>query len=476
MHFDSLTFALAFSALWVAMRLLRPEVRRRNLVLLLVSYGFYATWSLLYLPFLVGSTLIDYWVARRLARAENYRRGWLCLSLAVNLSLLGWFKYAEFAAGLLSSVSPELASAMATEHWGTSFVPLGISFFTFQTLSYSVDVYRRDIEPTDSLVDFALYVSFFPQLVAGPIVLAREMLPQLERPSVHTTRERAVGMELIILGLFQKVVLADALFRPVVQRVFDDAGLVTSSWDHWLGVYAFWGQLYCDFSGYSNVAIGMAACLGFRLPANFNCPFAARSFAEFWRRWHMTLTRWFGTYLYRPLGGRKCHPIQSAANVAIVMVVAGLWHGAAWTFALWGMLHAILLVGERVAGAWLARRRGTRAPLISGWPRAGLVCLAVGHTCVLFRAHDLDQARHILAAMYGSMAIESASVLPSSRVALVLLALAGLFAIQWHMRDRNVISMLNSRPLWQSALCLTAMMLCIFVCIHAPEGYLYFQF
>lgn len=478
MQFDSLLFIVGFVGFAWAMQTLRPTTSQRNFALLLVSYGFYSTWSPLYVPFLFGSTLLDYWVSQRIAASDGVvrRRSWLCVSLVVNLSLLGWFKYADFAREVVCTSVPGLACDALTSSVGAGFVPLGISFFTFQTISYSVDVYRRELPPSRSLVEFALYVSFFPQLVAGPIVRAGEMLPQLRcSPNRAEARDLDPGWELVVLGLFQKVVLSDGVFRPVVETVFDGGGAAATQWDHWLAVYSFWGQLYCDFSGYSNMAIGMAACLGFRLPQNFNCPYAAQSLAEFWRRWHMTLTRWIGAYLYRPLGGRHCRPLRSTINVIVVMSLVGLWHGASWTFVVWGFVHALALVVERIGKA-ACRKAPWRAEFWGAAPlRAFVVFLFVGQSCVLFRAHDLPHARALARAMYSGVPGESAVGSPLQTL-LCSVTLAGLFGCQWYFRERDLTTWIRTRPARRAVLAWAMAFVAICLVGHTPTGYLYFQF
>jgi len=304
---------------------LRWEIKKANL--LLASYVFYAAWNPPFVLLLWISTLTDWFAARRMATSTGGRkRLYLLLSIAVNLGLLGYFKYGHFieenflafmsALGMDYEISP-----------GNIILPLGISFYTFQSMSYSFDVYREKIRPADSMLDFALYVSFFPQLVAGPILRAGFFLQQLAEDNRERIADLGLGCTLIVVGLFEKVVLADGLLAPVVETVYDATALSTSI-DAWIGTLAFAGQIFFDFNGYSVIAVGLALCLGFKLPWNFLSPYAAIGFSDFWRRWHVTLSTWLRDYLYISLGGNRRGKIRTYANLAMTMLLGGLWHGA----------------------------------------------------------------------------------------------------------------------------------------------------
>ncbi len=323
---------------------------RWNVFILLASYVFYGNYDWHFVALLAGSTVVNQVVTKGIDGhgAERVRRLWLLGGVAFNLGVLGWFKYKGFFAESTASV---------LEPFGIDFTPparaiippVGISFFTFQALSYVIDTYRRKIRPVP-LLEFAVYLSFFPHLVAGPIVRASEFLPQLRVPRDARKVDSGLAFWLIAVGLFKKVVVASYLASAIVDPVFripaNHQGI-----DTLLGIYGYAIQIYCDFSGYTDMAIGLALLLGFRFPQNFDAPYTAASLQDFWRRWHMTLSRWLRDYLYIPLGGNQGGPRRAMINLVLTMVIGGLWHGAAWTFVIWGAIH----------GGWLAAERWWRS-------------------------------------------------------------------------------------------------------------------
>jgi D-alanyl-lipoteichoic acid acyltransferase DltB (MBOAT superfamily) len=346
MVFNSVHFVWFFLVVYVAYRAL-PH-RAQNWLLLVASYYFYAAWDWRFLGLLVGSTLVDFTCGRLLGRSESpaHRRLILCLSLGFNLTLLGFFKYFNFFAGNLQAL-------FRTAGWPLDFVtlhvllPVGISFYTFVTMSYVIDVYRREIRPTDNLLDFAVFVAFFPHLVAGPILRAARLLPQIREPRVVTREQVRDGLWLIAWGFFQKIFVADNL-AGIVNMVFEP-GASHAGVNVLLGVYAFAFQIYGDFAGYSNVARGTSKLMGIELVENFRFPYLVRTPQEFWRHWHISLSTWLRDYLYIPLGGSRGGESQTRRNLLVTMILGGLWHGAAWTFVLWGGYHGLLLVGFRAA-------------------------------------------------------------------------------------------------------------------------------
>jgi alginate O-acetyltransferase complex protein AlgI len=352
MVFNSLHFVWFFLVVYAAYRLL-PH-RAQNWLLLVASYYFYAAWDWRFLGLLVGSTLVDYTCARALERTEGAtrRRLLLALSLGFNLTLLGFFKYFNFFADNLHALFGSLG-------WSLDFVtikvllPIGISFYTFVTMSYVIDVYRRDVTPTHSLLDFAVFVAYFPHLVAGPILRASRLLPQIAQPRAVAGEQIRDGLWLIAWGFFQKIYVADNL-AEVVNRVFDPAAH-PSGINVLLAVYAFAFQIYGDFAGYSNVARGTSKLMGIELVENFRFPYLVGTPQAFWRNWHISLSTWLRDYLYIPLGGSRGSAWQTRRNLFLTMVLGGLWHGAAWTFVLWGCYHGLLLVafreGARLAGS-----------------------------------------------------------------------------------------------------------------------------
>jgi alginate O-acetyltransferase complex protein AlgI len=361
--------------------------RGQNRMLLGASWIFYGWWDWRFLLLLIASTTVDYWLARAMHGAESptRKRRLLQASLAFNLGLLGFFKYFNFfadsAAALLSSLGlPALGGRLDV------VLPVGISFYTFQEMSYVIDVYRGTLAPARRWSDYALYVAFFPHLVAGPIQRTN-LLPQLQNPRTVTGRQVREGAWLVLTGLFKKVVIADNLAGVVDKAFAKDAGAQGAA--VLIAVYAFAYQIYCDFSGYSDIARGVAKWLGVELMVNFDRPYLARNPSELWQRWHISLSTWLRDYLYIPLGGNRGRTLQTCRNLLVTMVLGGLWHGAAWTFVLWGLYHGLLLVGHRLLfPAGRASGRTVVGDLVSRL----LMFHAVCYGWLLFRAESLAQA------------------------------------------------------------------------------------
>ena len=334
-------------------------LRAQNWLLLLASYYFYAAWDYRFVALLAASTTVDYTCARALDRLTDQRRRRIVMGLSIgfNLTLLGFFKYFNFFAD-------NLAALAGTLGWRLDFVtvrvllPIGISFYTFVTMSYVIDVYRREIRPTRNFVDFAVFVAFFPHLVAGPIMRATKLLPQIAGPRRIARGQIVQGLWLVAWGYFQKVFVADNL-APLASRVFAHGARPTGV-NVLLGVYAFAFQIYGDFAGYSNIARGTSNLMGIELIENFRFPYLVRTPQAFWRNWHISLSTWLRDYLYIPLGGNRGSPRQTRRNLLITMLLGGLWHGAAWTFVLWGLYQGLLLIAYRPYAATVDAWRGTR--------------------------------------------------------------------------------------------------------------------
>ncbi|MEL6374374.1 MAG: MBOAT family protein [Pseudomonadota bacterium] len=355
MLFPTLDFALFFLIVFTVSWSLVGALSLRKAFLLAASYVFYGYWDWRFLALLAGSSAFNYLAGLALARARGpaLRRAIVALAVAGNLTVLGFFKYYNF---FLEELAPLLASAGFERDLPVLeiILPVGISFFTFQGISYVVDVYRREIEPVRSPLDLFLYISFFSQLVAGPIVRASHFLPQLAARAQLTARDLALGLTLIVIGLFKKMVLANHLASEVADKAFFDP-TAYGGIDLLVGIYAYAAQIYCDFSGYSDIGIGTALLLGLRFHANFNQPYRARSLREFWQRWHISLSQWLRDYLYKPLGGSRGGAFGTYRNLMVTMFLGGLWHGAAWTFVIWGFIHGSALCIERVVGRWRSR-------------------------------------------------------------------------------------------------------------------------
>src|SRR5882762_9384595 len=378
MLFNSLTFVVFFVVVVTAYWSIHSWIARKNL-LVIASYIFYGAWNPPFAALLFSTTAMDFWLGRRIAKAKGHysRRVWLVASVCMNLSMLGFFKYGNFLLENFQWLLARIGIIYQPPHLDI-LLPVGISFYTFHSLSYTLDIYRGVLKPTKSLRDFILAVSFFPQLVAGPIVRAGDFLPQLVRPSTLRAGQFFWGLLLMTLGLFEKIVLADTMLSGSADRIFSYAGPLAAL-DSWLGVMAFAGQIFFDFAGYSICAIGAALCLGFHLKDNFRFPYAAVGFSDFWRRWHMSLSTFLRDFLYIPLGGNRSGPARAAVNLMIVMFIGGLWHGAAWTFVVWGLIHGGLLVIERVLKAITGDAAWTQAfvsKLVFGLATYAAVCFA----------------------------------------------------------------------------------------------------
>ncbi|MCU0824497.1 MAG: MBOAT family protein [Leptospira sp.] len=315
------------------------------LFLIILSAVFYAAWNPLYLLLLLWVSLFDFWIARVIYRSvsSTRKRIYLVISLGNSLGILIWFKYSLFIAENMAIIGLNMGSYMPI--FQSIVLPVGISFYTFQSISYVVDVYRGELPPEDSYPNYLLFLLFFPQLVAGPIVTAKSFLPQIRRSFAFSDLPLAFGFFLILLGLFKKLILADHLALPS-DYAFQNVKQLDSL-SLWIGLLSYSFQIYCDFSGYTDIAQGSALMLGYQLPENFRMPYLSKGFSEFWTRWHISLSSWLRDYLYIPLGGNRLGRLLTIRNLVLVMVLGGLWHGASWNFFIWGFCHGLLLVLER---------------------------------------------------------------------------------------------------------------------------------
>lgn len=474
MLFNSLSFILLFVLVLVLhyLPLLPWKIKKVNL--LLASYIFYAAWNPPFVVLLWISTLIDYLVGRRLYKEAGVwkRRSLVALSLMGNLGLLAYFKYGGFLLDNFVSLLA-LGGFEFTPAKPDIILPVGISFYTFQTLSYTLDVYRRKSPPERNLLDFSLYVTFFPQLVAGPIVRPDGLLPQFKEPRGATLNQFFWGLFLLTLGLFMKVVLADVVMAGVSDQVFG-VPMPLNALDAWTGVLAFSGQIFFDFAGYSTCAVGVAACLGFYLPDNFKYPYAAVGFSDFWQRWHISLSSWLRDYLYIPLGGNRKGPRITYMNLLFTMLIGGLWHGAAWTFVVWGGLHGLYLMVER------GLRSSFTVPV---WLKTGAGQFAMGLftfflvniTWVFFRAPEFSTAWRLLLSMFGIIPA-GAKILYTLNIILVLGVVLLMVVLHWIMRNRSVLGVSTQSPAWVTGLSWATMLLFIILAQKTSESFIYFQF
>jgi D-alanyl-lipoteichoic acid acyltransferase DltB (MBOAT superfamily) len=485
--FNSLSYVAFLPAVFLLYHLC-PQAKRWVL-LLVASYFFYACWEPAYLLLIVASTLVDYGAAIAMDRRETRRekRLFLMLSMLVNLGLLATFKYWNFFADSVRALTGWAGVGLDLPALDV-LLPVGISYYTFQTLSYSIDVYRGERRAERHLGIFALYVSFFPQLVAGPIERSTRLLPQFREEQRFRYDDVVEGMRRVLWGFFKKLVIADRL------SIFVDAVFESPERHSGLAVvlvsYAFLYQVYCDFSGYSDIAIGSARMMGFRLMENFNHPFSAPTIAGFWRRWNISLISWFRDYLYIPLGGSRVSFLHHQANVMVVLLVSGLWHGAGWTFVLYGALHGAYLICGRVTGPMRDRAWRRFAGFLSE-PALARVRYAVGvivtfHLVSLsiffFRAPSLEVAlqliRNAFVAVPDPIPVLAVGAMGGYQLALAALAIAALELAQWRERRRRVPCWLALPPVrvlrW--GLYYSVGFAILFLGVFDNEEFIYFQF
>lgn len=476
MLFNSVDFALflplVFLLYWSG--LLR-NVRDRNVFLLTVSYFFYGWWDWRFLLLIIFSSTLDFLVGKRIATAQagKTRKQWLWLSISVNLGLLGFFKYCNF---FIQSFS-EAFQLMGMNISPTSMqliLPVGISFYTFQTMSYTIDVYRRQTNASDDPLAFFAYVAFFPQLVAGPIERAKSFLPQFSQLHAFSYERIRVGLQLILWGLFKKMVIADNCAHWADQIFADPGG--QSSLLLLLGIILFAFQIYGDFSGYSDIAIGTGRLLGFELRKNFAYPYFSRDVAEFWRRWHISLSTWFRDYVYIPLGGSRVSKGKQVRNVLVIFLLSGFWHGANWTFLCWGGVHALLFLPLILSG------RNRRYVGISG-KADGLTSVGegirmfftfglIGLAWVVFRAESvavaLDYYRGLLEFSFHGLKVQH--LFP-------LVGVAALLGIEWFSREQEIPFLFQHKTVGIRWLSYWGLALAILVFSPAePSVFIYFQF
>ena len=467
MLFNSVEFALFFAIVIAAYWWSPP--RFRNPILLAASYFFYANWNWKFLGLLLISTIVDFSIGQALNRTSgaSRRKALLFVSMAVNLGILGLFKYANFFVDSFAEMLGGLG-LNPNEPFLSVVLPVGISFYTFQTMSYTIDVYRRRLEPVSDIIVFATFVAYFPQLVAGPIERARVLLPQLQRTQRHVTAETVQsGLGLILLGLFKKVVLADGV-AAAADRAFDDTANL-SYISVALGVLAFAVQIYGDFSGYTDIARGVSRLLGIELTLNFAQPYLSRNITEFWRRWHISLSNWLRDYLYIPLGGNRHGTTRTYINLMTTMLLGGLWHGASWNFVVWGGLHGLLLVVHRLAFGG----KVTDEPLrLKHLPSILLTFGAVSVIWIFFRAEDFSASADV----FRGLAFQNGELVMSD-AAVVLWAFATMVVIDLAARAQLFSpGLLKRQPATSGLLVGLALAGIVLFSGGSPRPFVYFQF
>jgi alginate O-acetyltransferase complex protein AlgI len=392
--FNSGVFLFLFTAfLWLYIAL-SATLRPKMIFVILFSLYFYYKSSGEYFVLLLFATVVDFILAKLIYNSKEkwQKKVYIVLTLAVNLGMLGYFKYTNFLFETYSTLS-------GTEfHPMDIFLPVGVSFFTFQSLSYTLDVYQGELKPVNNIIDYAFFVTFFPQLVAGPIVRASEFLPQIHKPTMVTREMFGNAVYLIGCGLFKKAVISDYISINFVDRVFDAPALY-SGLENLFAVYGYALQIYCDFSGYSDMAIGIALLLGFRFPMNFNSPYKSQNITEFWRRWHMSLSRWLRDYLYISLGGNRRGKVRTYINLMITMLLGGLWHGASWRFIVWGGLHGLALSVHKWHNEKFSTTRSGSAAANPGIRAIGRILITFHFVClcwIFFRATSMEAVGQML--------------------------------------------------------------------------------
>jgi D-alanyl-lipoteichoic acid acyltransferase DltB (MBOAT superfamily) len=470
MTFNSIQYALFAPAVLLLYR--RLPFRAQNVMLLIVSYIFYGWWNWIFLGLLMFSTVIDFVVAKRIHDSDDdrVRKRWLVAAISVQIGILAFFKYAGFFAESANAALQRLGLE-GNIHVLRILLPVGISFYTFHTISYTFDVYRRRMEPTDNFVDFALFVAFFPQLVAGPIARARMLLPQLARPRRNPSSvQYQSAIALILFGLFKKVALADAV-APVVDTMF--AAKTPTLLTTVIGAWGFAVQIYADFSGYTDIARGTSRLFGIELMRNFEQPYLSRNITEFWRTWHISLSTWLRDYLYIPLGGNQGGRFATYRNLFITMLLGGLWHGAALTFIVWGGIHGVLLAAHRAF-----RPRASLAAMLPEirWRDAVKIFVTfnvVSLAWIFFRAQSIGEALDVTS---GIFRLSSAGATADSMI-IVFGALAIVFLTDIAQRNIGALRVVVTMHPLVRAGAYAAMILAILIWSGGTaRPFIYFQF
>lgn len=491
MVFNSYTF-IVFFIIMLVLHNLPFSWKTKKINLLLASYIFYAAWNPPFILLLWLSTVVDYFVGKALYQQENKhkRKLLLVVSLIGNLGMLCFFKYGGF---LLENFT-HLVNALGMDYHPAKpniILPAGISFYTFTTLCYTIDMYKKESKPVKSLLDFSLFVTFFPHLVAGPIVRPPQLVPQFETERKATQLQMMQGLLLITLGLFMKVVLADGMLASPANTVFNAHDAV-STLDAWTGVLAFSGQIFFDFAGYSTCAVGVALCLGFILPQNFLYPYAAIGFSDFWRRWHITLSAWLRDYLYIPLGGNRNGKFRTYINLMLTMLIGGLWHGANWTFVVWGGLHGLYLWGEKfiqdlkkkstslqVSGEMVVQTAGISGSIknktVANFMLALFTFFLINVTWVFFRSPDFHSAWMMLTSMFSSVP-KGAVLLQTMSIIKVMVIIFFVVIFHWLMRNTRVLIVAEKMPWWLLGIVWSVLLLLLILSQESSSSFIYFQF
>lgn len=479
MLFNSIEFAIFLPLIFVLYWFIFPKNRKaQNLLLMGASYMFYGWWDWRFLGLILFSSILDFFAGKFIesSKRPKLRKAVLSISLVGNLGLLATFKYYDFFILSLQDSLSVLGVAINLRTLNL-ILPVGISFYTFQTMSYSIDVYRRKMNATKSLVDFMAFVSFFPQLVAGPIERASSLLPQFGRERVFYYSNFSKGAALILWGLFKKIVIADnaAIY---VNQIFDNYELYQGI-TLFIGAFLFAFQIYCDFSGYSDIAIGTALLFGFELMRNFDYPYFSSSISAFWRRWHISLSSWFRDYLYIPLGGSRGSGFKRQRNILLVFIVSGIWHGANWTFFIWGMLHAIYYQLSSIRIDNRLKRHFMRLPQ-KGKEMFGILktFFVVTIAWIFFRAPTISEALdYVRLLFFKGWFFDLHVPTPKAQFAYTIVLLIGFIIFEWCSRNKEFpleLSMYSWKVRW--SIYYIVFLLIITFGFYGENEFIYFAF
>ncbi len=478
MLFNSLHFAfflpLVFFGYWF---LTKKNLKIQNILLLLASYYFYACWDWRFLFLLLFSTGLDYITGLKIAgsKNKNHRIIWFWMSVGVNLGFLGVFKYFDFFA---SSMASALSSINIEVHpWTLGLIlPVGISFYTFHGLSYVIDIYQDKIEPEKNFIDYSLFVSFFPLLVAGPIERATHLLPQIKKNRIFDYSKAVDGLRQILWGLFKKVVIADNC-AEIANQIFNNSSDY-NGFTLAIGAVMFSVQIYGDFSGYSDIALGTARLFGIELLKNFSFPYFSRDIAEFWRRWHISLSSWFRDYLYIPLGGSKVGTWMKIRNTFVIFVVSGFWHGANWTFIFWGFLNALFILPSIIMNTNRSNMNivaiDRTFPNLKELGSMVLTFSLATFAWIFFRAESITHAFQIIRELFSASLFQSPEIFPKVTFLLVIV----FFVVEWIGRTGNYAlqTIFSSRPFWWRWVLYIVLIFSVFFFTGKEQAFIYFQF
>lgn len=491
--FTRLYFWIFFAVLLLFYSFLYKKYYLRNLYLFLASLFFYYKSGGYFFTLLIFSTVSDYFLGILIHHSskKSIRKLFLSLSILINLGMLSYFKYAYFFTDLFNTAFDtnhevhNLLAGWTNSLVGSSFdiskiiLPVGISFFTFQTISYTIDVYRKKVEPVRNIINFGFYVSFFPQLVAGPIVRAAEFVPQLYKKYSLSMKEFGHALFLILSGLIKKMIVSDYLSVNFIDRIFAAPGAYTG-FENLMGIYGYSMQIYCDFSGYTDIAIGVALLLGFRLPINFNSPYKAKNITDFWRRWHISLSSWLKDYLYIPLGGNRQGIIRTYINIMITMLLGGLWHGANLKFVLWGGLHGTGLVIHKTWKAAIGKIFRFRKKSSQFVKTVSIIITFhfVSFAWIFFRSESYEKARIMIRQIFNNFQIDLIPLIAFSYVKVFTILLIAL-VIHWLPSSfkENYRGVFIKSPIWVKVLVTAIVILLIYQFKTAElQPFIYFQF